>query len=130
MNKEKIYKANNDLSLPVDFHTSFIYAGFPSPADDHMDISLDLNEYLIKHGPEKLKNVINKATQVPLEGVSTLKDVEDDLKDFVKNGFKPGYQVGLSNFDNIFSTYTGQFITVTGIPSGGKSDFVDQMSIG
>ena len=49
MNKEKIYKANNDLSLPVDFHTSFIYAGFPSPADDHMDISLDLNEYLIKH---------------------------------------------------------------------------------
>ena len=90
----------------------------------------DANEYLIKHGPEKLKNVINKATQVPLEGVSTLKDVEDELKDFVKNGFKPGYQVGLENFDKIFSTYTGQFITVTGIPSGGKSDFVDQMSIG
>ena len=90
----------------------------------------DANEYLIKHGSDKLKNVINKATQVPLEGVSTLKDVEDDLKDFVKNGFKPGYQVGLSNFDNIFSTYTGQFITVTGIPSSGKSDFVDQMSIG
>ena len=90
----------------------------------------DANEYLMKHGPEKLKNVINKATQVPLEGVSTLKDVEDDLKDFVKNGFKPGYQIGLDNFDNIFSTYTGQFITVTGIPSGGKSDFVDQMAIG
>ena len=90
----------------------------------------DANEYLVKHGSDKLKNVINKATQVPLEGVSTLKDVEDDLKDFVKNGFKPGYQVGLSNFDNIFSTYTGQFITVTGIPSSGKSDFVDQMSIG
>ena len=90
----------------------------------------DANEYLVKYGSDKLKNVINKATQVPLEGVSTLKDVEDDLKDFVKNGFKPGYQVGLSNFDNIFSTYTGQFITVTGIPSSGKSDFVDQMSIG
>ena len=26
--------------------------------------------------------------------------------DFVENGFKPGYQVGLENFDNIFSTYT------------------------
>ena len=90
----------------------------------------DANEYLVKYGSDELKNVINKAAQVPLEGVSTLKDVEDDLKDFVKNGFKPGYQVGLSNFDNIFSTYTGQFITVTGIPSSGKSDFVDQMSIG
>ena len=90
----------------------------------------DANEYLVKYGSNELKNVINKAAQVPLEGVSTLKDVEDDLKDFVKNGFKPGYQVGLSNFDDIFSTYTGQFITVTGIPSSGKSDFVDQMSIG
>jgi twinkle protein len=29
-----------------------------------------------------------------------------------------------------FSTYTGQFITVTGIPSSGKSDFVDQMVVG
>ena len=37
---------------------------------------------------------------------------------------------GLDNFDEIFSTYTGQFITVTGIPSSGKSDFVDQMVVG
>ena len=64
---------------------------------------------------------------MPLEGVSTLYDIEDELKDFVQNGFKPGFQVGLPNFDKIFSTYTGQFITVTGIPSSGKSDFVDQM---
>jgi twinkle protein len=65
-----------------------------------------------------------------LENVSTLYDIEDELKDFVQNGFKPGYQIGLQNFDNIFSTYTGQFITVTGIPSSGKSDFVDQMVVG
>ena len=62
--------------------------------------------------------------------MSTLYDIEDELKDFVKNGFKPGFQVGLENFDKIFSTYTGQFITVTGIPSSGKSDFVDQMVVG
>ena len=90
----------------------------------------DANDYLIKHGKEKLCDVINKATQVPLEGVSTLRDLENDLLDFVHNGFKPGYQVGLPNFDKIFSTYTSQFITVTGIPSSGKSDFVDQMCVG
>ena len=90
----------------------------------------DANDYLLKHGKEKLCDVINKATQVPLEGVSTLRDLENDLLDFVHNGFKPGYQVGLENFDRIFSTYTSQFITVTGIPSSGKSDFVDQMCIG
>ena len=90
----------------------------------------DANEYLVKHGKDELKNAIHIATQVPLENVTTLKDIENDLKDFVKHGFKPGFQVGLQNFDEIFSTYTGQFITVTGIPSSGKSDFVDQMVVG
>jgi len=90
----------------------------------------DANEYLIEHGAEALRNAIHASTQVPLEGVTTLYDIQDELKDFVKNGFKPGFQVGLNNFDKIFSTYTGQFITVTGIPSSGKSDFVDQMVVG
>jgi len=90
----------------------------------------DANEYLIKYGKEKLKQTIIKARAYPLENVTTFKDIEGEVKDFVKNGFKPGYQVGLSNFDQIFSTYTGQFITVTGIPSSGKSDFVDQMVVG
>jgi len=90
----------------------------------------DANEYLLELGAEKLRKVINSSTQVPLEGVSTLKDVEEELKDFVVNGFKPGYQIGIDNFDKIFSTYTSQFITVTGIPSSGKSDFVDQMVVG
>ena len=90
----------------------------------------DANDYLIEKGKDALRSVIHSAKQVPLEGVSTLRDVEGELVDFVNNGFKPGFQVGLENFDKIFSTYTGQFITVTGIPSSGKSDFVDQMCIG
>ena len=90
----------------------------------------DANEYLLEHGGDKLRDVITKCTQVPLEGVTTLYDIQDEVKEFVKNGFKPGFQVGLKNFDKIFSTYTGQFITVTGIPSSGKSDFVDQMVVG
>jgi twinkle protein len=90
----------------------------------------DANEYLQANGAKALRDAIHTASQVPLEGVSTLYDIEDELKDFVKNGFKPGFQIGLKNFDRIFSTYTGQFITVTGIPSSGKSDFVDQMVVG
>ena len=90
----------------------------------------DANEYLLKYGKEKLTARITGSKPVPLENVTTFRDVEDEVTDFVKNGFKPGFQVGLQNFDDIFSTYTGQFITVTGIPSSGKSDFVDQMVIG
>ena len=90
----------------------------------------DANEYLLKYGTKKLNDCILKARPYPLENVTTFKDIESEVTDFVRHGFKPGFQVGLHNFDNIFSTYTGQFITVTGIPSSGKSDFVDQMVVG
>jgi twinkle protein len=90
----------------------------------------DANEYLIKYGKEALSQRISRSKPVPLENVTTFKDIEDEVTDFVRNGFKPGFQIGLDNFDSIFSTYTGQFITVTGIPSSGKSDFVDQMVVG
>ena len=90
----------------------------------------DANEYLVKYGKQKLAERITRARPVPLENVTTFRDIENEVTDFVTNGFKPGYQVGLPNFDEIFSTYTGQFITVTGIPSSGKSDFVDQMVVG
>jgi twinkle protein len=90
----------------------------------------DANEYLLNHGKEKLSGRIKGSKPVPMENVTTFRDIEGEITDFVHNGFKPGYQVGLEHFDSIFSTYTGQFITVTGIPSSGKSDFVDQMVIG
>ena len=90
----------------------------------------DANEYLVKHGSKELLSRITNAKPVPLENVTTFRDIEDEITDFVRNGFKKGFQIGLENFDDIFSTYTGQFITVTGIPSSGKSDFVDQMCVG
>ncbi len=35
--------------LEIPFFTSSVSAGFPSPADDYTELSLDLNKYLIKH---------------------------------------------------------------------------------
>lgn len=93
-------------------------------------IHKDANDLLIADGRNALINAIHNASAVPLENVVTVKDINDELEEFIHEGFKPGYQVGLDNFDSIFSTYTGQFITVTGVPSSGKSDFVDRMAVG
>ena len=90
----------------------------------------DANEYLLKYGKEDLAKTITECRPVPLENVTTFKDIEHEVTDFVQNGFRKGYQIGIKNFDDIFSTYTGQFITVTCIPSSGKSDFDDQMVVG
>lgn len=90
----------------------------------------DANDYLVKYGKEKLHQIITNAQPYPIENVLRVRDIEEDLDDFYKNGSKKGYVIGLEEFDKIFSTYTKQFIVVTGFPSSGKSDFVDQMTIG
>ena len=90
----------------------------------------DANDFLLHNSSAKLNDVIKNASPVPIENVVTLNDIDNELQEFIHEGFKPGYQIGLDNFDNIFSTYTGQFITVTGVPSSGKSDFVDRMIVG
>ena len=45
----KIYKVDINKSLSIDLYATSVNAGFPSPAEDHMDIGLDLNEYLISN---------------------------------------------------------------------------------
>lgn len=90
----------------------------------------DANEYLLRHGSDKLAKTLNSATLFPIENVLRVKDIESDLDNFYRNGTKKGYTIGLQEFDSIFSTYTKQFIVVTGFPSSGKSDFVDQMTVG
>ena len=47
--ENKIYKSNNKKSSDVDLYLTSISAGFPSPAEDHIDVSLNLNDYLVKH---------------------------------------------------------------------------------
>lgn len=90
----------------------------------------DANEYLVKYGAEKLAEAVKSAPQCPLENVLTAADVSKELENFYLNGHQKGYSIGLPQFDNIFTTYTKQFIVVTGFPSSGKSDFVDQMCVG
>lgn len=90
----------------------------------------DANEYLTTYDADSLAKVFLDAPQCPLENVLTAEDIREDVEELITNGFKPGYQIGLPGFDDIFSTYTKQFITVTGIPSSGKSDFVDMMCLG
>ena len=48
-NKLKICPAEGVDLGSVQFFDGSVQAGFPSPAEDHMDLDLDLSSYLIKH---------------------------------------------------------------------------------
>jgi len=43
------YKASVDSKLELPYVSEGISAGFPSPADDFLDINIDLNKHLIKN---------------------------------------------------------------------------------
>lgn len=44
-----VYRLLERGSYELPFYTSRVSAGFPSPADDHLERTLDLNEYIIKN---------------------------------------------------------------------------------
>ena len=44
-----IYSIKKTVFQKLPIFESGVSAGFPSPAEDHLDLSLDLNEYIIKH---------------------------------------------------------------------------------
>tara|TARA_B110000116_G_scaffold67605_1_gene58228 strand:- start:6088 stop:6513 length:426 start_codon:yes stop_codon:yes gene_type:complete len=43
-----MYKSAINIKRRISLYPS-VYAGFPSPAEDHLDLDLDLNEHLVKH---------------------------------------------------------------------------------
>lgn len=47
--KPEIYRFSRRLGLALPVFTARIHAGFPSPAEDYIEKSLDLNEYLVQH---------------------------------------------------------------------------------
>ena len=129
-NKDKIYLAldNDDAGRNVSKELARRFGNEKCLLVDFKDTK-DANEYLIKYGKEGLKNTIEYAKEIPIEGVSSLYDWKDDFEDYLLNGMQQGYISKIDSFNKIFSTYTGQFITITGIPSSGKSDFVDQLCV-
>ena len=47
--KFQFFSSDVDEESEIPFYASSVSAGFPSPADDYTELSLDLNKHLIKH---------------------------------------------------------------------------------
>ncbi len=85
----------------------------------------DANEVLLRHGKDAVQALIANATQWPLEGIFTVDDLESDIEYYYIHGFPSGIKVGIPDFDDHLSLMGGQFTTVTGSPSSGKSEWCD-----
>lgn len=89
----------------------------------------DLNDVLVKFGKDKVSEVLEKSKPVPVKGVLDFWDIKDDIINFYRNGSDRGILTGWEKFDKKYSIKRGEMNVVTGIPSHGKSSFIDAMLV-
>jgi twinkle protein len=89
----------------------------------------DANEVLTRHGRGALIKTIEDARPYPLEGIQYANSRKEQLDSLYADGYPNGAKTGWSQFDKHLRFYDSVFTVVTGIPSHGKSNFVDHLII-
>tara|TARA_R110002126_G_scaffold19460_6_gene72965 strand:- start:2503 stop:4200 length:1698 start_codon:yes stop_codon:yes gene_type:complete len=95
----------------------------------------DLNEAWLDDDPtldspvERLNDIINKAEAYPINGISEATAFFDKINDLYAKGTGKGFSTGYPSLDQIYTVALGQLSVVTGYPSSGKSNFVDQLMV-
>lgn len=89
----------------------------------------DANDVLVKHGISVLANVIYGAKPMPMTALHGADHYFDQVMELFTKGDGKGESTGFSNVDELYTVARGQMTVVTGIPSSGKSNFLDQIMV-
>jgi len=89
----------------------------------------DANEVLVKHGAQRLRECIEDAKPFPVEGVFSIDDIADDIDQMLEFGMVQGEPTGWESVNGLYKPAPGQWTLVTGIPSMGKSEWLDAMAV-
>ena len=76
-----------------------------------------------------IMDVLETAIPYPIAGLSSAETYEERLNDLYSKGSGKGFSTGYSSVDNIYTVAPSQLTVVTGYPSSGKSNFVDQIMV-
>jgi twinkle protein len=95
--------------------------------------SKDFNEILnqdSRYDPSQdIKDILEAAQPYPISGLSDASVYRDRLEDLYSKGTGQGFSTGYPSLDTIYTVAPGQLTVVTGYPSSGKSNFVDQLMV-
>lgn len=89
----------------------------------------DANEHLQKYGKDSLLHCLEIASEPKIEGVFCVSDLRSELDALFRNGMQKGYTIGDENLDKLISFETKRLCIVTGIPSSGKSAFLNYFAM-
>ena len=89
----------------------------------------DANEVLLKKGSMELLTLIDEAKAFPVSGLYDADHFYKSLDKLYEEGYGRGESTGYSDVDELYTVVTGQMTVVTGHPSSGKSEFIDQIMV-
>jgi twinkle protein len=88
----------------------------------------DANDVLRKHGADDLRWFLDHAQPYPIEGVFTALGEEHKVVDLYRNGLERGQSTGWPVLDEHYTVRPGEFTVITGMPSSGKSNWLDALA--
>jgi twinkle protein len=89
----------------------------------------DSNDVLLKHGAEGLRKAVSDQTPWPVQGLYDAQRFGDLVWELYDKGAGKGESTGYESVDELYTIVPGQVTIVTGIPSSGKSEFIDQVMV-
>lgn len=89
----------------------------------------DANDVLVKLGIDDLRRCIDSAEFFPVDGVQTVRDLWSSVFSLHEAPEQPGAETGWVNAQGVYNVEPGQMTIVTGIPSHGKSTFIDALRV-
>ena len=125
---EKVYLATDVDSVGIELKDELIRRiGAERCYSVNFKDCKDANEYFAKYGGFDFKEVIKTAKSIPIEGNIEISSFYNEIVDLYENGIKRGSEIGIDEIDKYCTWELGRLCTVTGIPSSGKSEFVDYL---
>ena len=89
----------------------------------------DANDIIIRKGTIALLETIATASPYPVSGLYDASHFYKNLDNIYENGFGRGEGTGYPNIDELYTIVKSQLTVVTGHPSSGKSEFIDQLMV-
>jgi twinkle protein len=96
---------------------------------DFNEVLTDDDPTLDDHPSNILKQIIDAAEPYPITGIARAAQFSERLNDLYSAGTGKGCSTGYDSVDNIYTVAPSQLTVVTGYPSSGKSNFVDQLMV-
>jgi twinkle protein len=93
---------------------------YPRNPDDPDSRLKDLNQVLVRFGPKGVQKTIERSSFLRVDGVYRMSELPPPPE-------APIYETGFDRFQDNYKVRLGDFVVVTGIPSMGKSTFVNDL---